>query len=99
MKISTKQYVDNQVAWQKKVNKERNEHNIAEFKSIRRAVDKYSDTNDEWKTLHNGLQRQLLDQQKGFVTQAQFKDFVRMVWAVVVLLVTLIAMAYFSAKK
>ena len=96
MKISTKKYIDNQFAWQKKVNDERNEHTDDEIAAIRRATDKYSDTNDEWKTLHNGLQRQLSEQGQQFVTKDQFKDFIRMIWAVVALLAMLIATAYFK---
>jgi hypothetical protein len=51
----------------------------AEITAIRRAVDKYSDTNDEWKNLHNGLQRKLDDQIKNSVPW-------RALWAVVVFL-------------
>ena len=49
----------------------------AEFTAIRRAVDKYSATTDEWKALHNGLQRKMEEQGKTFITWGAL-------WAVVV---------------
>lgn len=52
-------------------------HYEAEIAAIRRAVDKYSDTNDEWKNLHNGLQRKLDIQTKDAVTW-------KALWAVIV---------------
>ena len=96
MKISTKKYIDNQFAWQREVVEKMQENFESEVSSMRRATDKYSDTTDEWKTLHNGLQRQLSEQGKEFITKDQFKDFVRMIWAVVALLAMLIATAYFK---
>jgi hypothetical protein len=96
MKIKTKQYIDNQFAWQKQVIDKIELHFESEISSMRRATDKYSETTDEWKTLHNGLQRQLSDQGKEFITKDQFKDFIRMIWAVVALLAILIATAYFK---
>lgn len=37
--------------------------------SDRKAVDQYSKTNDEWKLLHNGLQRKMEDDRNMYVTR------------------------------
>jgi len=37
----------------------------------RKAVDQYSKTNDEWKAMHNGLQRKMEEDRSLYVTKEQ----------------------------
>lgn len=39
------------------------------FSQDRKAVDQYSKTNDEWKNLHNGLQRKMEDDRGNYITR------------------------------
>ena len=77
MKISAKEYIDNQFEWNDKLREADRRYFEAEISSMRRAVDKYSQTNDEWKGTHNNLQRQMQEQGKEFVKGPQL-------WAIVV---------------
>jgi hypothetical protein len=70
MKITTKEYIDNQTQWMVKYIDSR-------FNSNERAVEKYSETNDEWKGTHNNLQRKMDTNAKEFIRAPQL-------WAIVV---------------
>lgn len=87
MKIKTRTYIQD-------LRKAYGENQKSEFKAIRRAVDKYSDTTDEWKSLHNGLQRQMAEQGKNFVTKGELSQLVKMVWAVLALVAVLVVTVY-----
>jgi hypothetical protein len=70
MKITTKDYIDNQTQWMIKYIDSR-------FNANERAVEKYSETNDEWKGTHNNLQRKMDENAKEFIRTPQL-------WAIVV---------------
>ena len=70
MKITTKDYIDNQTQWMLK-------YIDSKFTAILRETDKYAGTTDEWKGTHNNLQRQMQEQGKEFIKGPQL-------WAIVV---------------
>jgi hypothetical protein len=59
------------------------------FKLDRKAVDQYSKTNDEWKTLHNGLQRKMEEDRNQYVTREMLNKQSLLIISVIGLLVTL----------
>lgn len=62
MNINIKDYIDSKI----------NDLRIyidSNLNQDRRAVDQYSKTNDEWKNLHNGLQRKMEDDRGNYVTK------------------------------
>ena len=54
----------------------------SEIASIRRAVDKYSDTNDEWKSLHNGLQRSMEKERQEFMRKDESGRLIQILVAI-----------------
>lgn len=81
MKISTKKYVDGKV-------KELIRWSRSNFKLDRKAVDQYSKTNDEWKTMHNGLQRKMEEDRGKYVTKEDLNRQTKLILAVVGILIT-----------
>lgn len=77
MKITTKEYVKGQIKWMEKLRQADMRYFEAEISAMRRAVDKYADTNDEWKTTHNNLQRKMDEQGKEFIKRGEL-------WALIV---------------
>lgn len=63
--IELKQYIDERFASLEKL------MNI-NFELDRKAVDQYSKTNDEWKFLHNGLQRKMEEERGKYVVQDRY---------------------------
>lgn len=93
MRIKTKDYIDNQNKWLKK-------YTEAEFKSVREAVgkvettnkdsvDKLERTNADYRSTQNEWRQQIKDASSMYITR-------REVWAVVLLLVTIIIAIYFK---
>jgi hypothetical protein len=72
MDQETKEYIDNQFKWLMQLRE-----------SDTRAVEKFSKTTDEYNVFHNGLQRQMQEQSKEFVTKPEFSQFIKMVWTVI----------------
>lgn len=63
--IELKQYIDERFeALEKLMN--------VNFELDRKAVEQYSKTNDEWKVLHNGLQRKLEEERGKYVAQERY---------------------------
>jgi len=72
MKLSTKEYVDNQFDWL---------HRLRQLDS--KALEQLNKTTNDYNVFHNGLQRKMEDQQKDFVTKQEFSQFIKMVWTVI----------------
>lgn len=62
MKINIKDYIDIRISSLEK-------YIDSNLTSDRKAVDQYSKTNDEWKTMHNGLQRKMEEDRSQYVTR------------------------------
>lgn len=75
MKIKTRKYVAERI-------NESIRYFDAEIMSIRRAVDKYSDTNDEWKSLHNGLQRAMEKERQDFMRKDESGRLIQILVAI-----------------
>lgn len=58
----SKKYINNQIKWLKRLLE-------AKIEDDRKAVDQYSKTNDEWKIMHNGLQRKMEEDRGQYVTK------------------------------
>lgn len=71
MKITTKKYIDGQMKWLAELRKADKQYLEAEITAIRRAVDKYSDTNDERWVGANEFRSQLKDQAGTFLTRRE----------------------------
>jgi hypothetical protein len=84
MKITTQDYIKEQVAWMDKLRQADRAFFEAEISAMRRAVDKYSDTNDEWKTTHNNLQRQMQKQGEDFIKKEELKRSIGTIWGVII---------------
>jgi hypothetical protein len=84
MKIRTHIYVKERID-------ELRKHYDAEISAIRRAVDKYSDTNDEWKELHNGLQRQMEKERTEFLKKDELSRIIQILVAVAVFILALVS--------
>ena len=84
MKISTRQYIKEQIKWQEKLRQNDRAYFEAEISAMRRAVDKYSDTNDEWKQTHNNLQRQMQKQGEDFIKKEELKRSIGTIWGVII---------------
>lgn len=93
MKIKSKKYTDNQNKWLKK-------YMEAELKSVREAVgkvettnkdavDKLERTNADYRSTQNEWRQQIKDAAMQYITR-------REVWAVVLLLITIIIAIYFK---
>lgn len=59
----------------------------------RKAVDQYSKTNDEWKGLHNGLQRKMEEDKNNFVTKDMLDKQSQLVFTKVSILIAVISLA------
>ena len=84
MKIKTEKYVKEKIG-------EVRQYFEAEVSAIRRAVDKYSDTNDEWKSLHNGLQRQMEKERQEFLKKDELGRIIQILLAVAVFILALVS--------
>jgi hypothetical protein len=75
MKITTRQYITDLMDAERRLNKAEMEadrrYNEAEFTSVRRAVDRYSETNDERWVGANEFRGQLKDQAGTFLTRRE----------------------------
>jgi len=91
MKISTKAYVDNQIAWLKELQ-------AAEIRAVRQAVDKVETTNmtavakvektnDQKFEAQNEWRAQFKDQMITFLSRKEF-------WAVVITVIVAVAISY-----
>ena len=91
MKISTKAYVDNQIAWLKELQ-------AAEIRAVRQAVDKVEatnmtavakveKTNDQKFEAQNEWRAQFKDQMITFLSRKEF-------WAVVITVIVAVAISY-----
>ena len=82
MKINLKDYTDAQI-------KSLKEYADTNFTLDRKAVDQYSKTNDEWKLLHNGLQRKMEEDRANYVTKDMLNKQSLLIIAIMGLLVTI----------
>lgn len=82
MKIKTRKYINNQVRWLEKT------MNV-NFERDRKAVDQYSKTNDEWKLLHNDLQRKMERDRDQYVTKTDLNRQTKVILALVGVLIAL----------
>ena len=91
MKLSTKKYVDNQIAWLKELQ-------AAEIRAVRQAVDKVEatnmtavakveKTNDQKFEAQNEWRAQFKDQMITFLSRKEF-------WAVVITVIVAVAISY-----
>ncbi len=62
MNINIKDYIDTKVQGLR-------DYIDSNLGQDRKAVDQYSKTNDEWKSLHNGLQRKMEEDRDNYVTR------------------------------
>lgn len=81
MKITSKDYIDGKINSLK-------EYTDSNFQQDRKAVDQYSKTNDEWKNLHNGLQRKMEDDRGQYVTREMLNKQTTLIITVIGLLIT-----------
>lgn len=82
MKIRTRKYVEDRL-------RDLRRYYDAELEAMRRAVDKYSVTNDEWKEIHNGLQRQMEHERAIFLKKDELGRMVQLLVAVGMFLIAL----------
>jgi hypothetical protein len=81
MKITTKQYIDNQLKWVRRLQKEKDRHVVFEGKlresevtAIREAVRVYNEQNNEWKAGSNEWRAQSRDQTANYPTKDEMKN-------------------------
>jgi len=84
MKVKTERYVEKRVYDLKA-------YFDAEMSSMRRAVDKYSETTDEWKELHNGLQRQMEKERGEFIKKDELGRLIQVLLALAVFILALVS--------
>lgn len=80
-KIEIKDYVDSKVDSLK-------DYVDSNFQQDRKAVDQYSKTNDEWKNLHNGLQRKMEEDRGQYITREMLNKQTMLIIAVLGFLLT-----------
>jgi len=80
--VTIKEYVDSQMESMKV-------YVDSNFQLDRKAVDQYSKTNDEWKLLHNGLQRKMEDDRGLYVTKDMMDEQSKLLWSRMVQIVTI----------
>lgn len=64
----------------------------ANFTADRKAVDQYSKTNDEWKLLHNGLQRKMEEDRNMYVTREMLEKQTQLIWSRVVTIASVLGL-------
>jgi len=90
--VSIKDYVDTRFEDLKEMLKEIQLLNA-------KATDQYSKTTDEWKTLHNDLQRKIQDDRNMYVRKEDLKKSLQIIWGIVIgLAMFIVTLAIFYKK-